>query len=136
MNKNINMKIFNARMEGLKLIESLDEIFRVKWKPVPSHPHYYVSNRGQVINKRTGKTLKPRNFDFGVTLSSDGKHKLVSLIKLIETLYCRSDAVRAYVSTYYPHVSWDRVDMTRSYPKINYFMDTREERRMKRLPPI
>ena len=123
-------------LEGLKIIEDLGEIFRVKWKPVPSHPHYHVSNRGQVVNKRTGLTLKPRKWDFGVTLCSDGKKKLVSLIKLIEMLWSRNDAVRAYVSTYYPHVGWDRVDMTRSYPHINYFMDTREERRMKPYIPI
>ncbi len=116
MNKNINMKI----MDGLKLIKNLDEIFRVKWKPVPSHPHYYVSNRGQVINKRTGKTLKPRSCDIAVILCYDGKKTFKSIYKLVEELFTHNDAVRAFVSIAHKK-SWDCVDTTKSYGFINAY---------------
>ena len=115
-NKNINMKI----MDGLKLIESLDEIFRVKWKPVPSHPHYYVSNRGQVENKRTGQRLKPRACDIGVQLYKDGKCQFKSIYKLVEELFTHNDAVRAFVSIAHK-ISWDCVDTTKSYGYINVY---------------
>ena len=116
------MTMVNTQMlQGLRLIEDLDEIFRVKWKPVPSHPHYFVSNRGQVENKRTGQRLKPRACDIGVKLYKDGKCRFKSIYKLVEDLFTHNDAVRAFVSIANPALSWDCVDVTKSYGYISAY---------------
>ena len=119
------MTMVNTQMlQGLRLIEDLDEIFRVKWKPVPSHPHYFVSNRGQVENKRTGQRLKPRSCDIAVILCYDGKKTFKSIYKLVEDLFTHNDAVRAFVSIANPALSWDCVDITKSYGYINAYCST------------
>ena len=127
-NYKIQMKISNAQiLQGLKLIDGLDEIFRVKWKPVPSFQNYRISNRGKVQNVTTGKILKPRACDCGVQLwipaskTIKGRGVFKSIYKLVGEEFTHNDAVRAFVSIANPALSWDCVDITKSYGYINAY---------------
>lgn len=61
-----------------------------EWRPIDGYPNYQVSNRGRVINVKSGKVLKPGVYNTGyeyVNLYKNGKYKNYNIHRLVANAY-------------------------------------------------